>query len=84
MELWKIQSQLTVSFILIIGVDIDSSRGKFEIRITKLETNSNDQNTNNQNSPMDAGAVVLNFGHSGFDIVSDFGFISCVSGIAPF
>jgi hypothetical protein len=44
---------------------------KFEIRIPKLETNSNDQNTNDQNNPA-WFKFVLDFGHCSFDIVSDF------------
>jgi hypothetical protein len=42
-----------------------------EIRISKLETNSNDQNTNDQNNPA-WFKFVLDFGHCSFDIVSDF------------
>ena len=48
---------------------------KLEIRISKLETNSNDRNINGQNIiPKFQSAFVLNFEHSDFDIASDFVF----------
>jgi len=49
--------------------------GKSEIRISKIETNSNDQNINDQNMKQLFHYVfVLNFDHSDFYIVSDFVF----------
>jgi hypothetical protein len=49
---------------------------KSETRISKHETNPNDQNTNNRNKwqVYAVGKFVLNFENSDFDIVSDFGF----------
>ncbi len=48
---------------------------KSEIRISKHETNSNDRNLNDKNGKgHHQTAFVLNFEHSYFDIVSDFGF----------
>jgi len=46
-----------------------SGTGKSEIRISKLETNSNDQNI----KPYHKIAFDFNFEHLDFDIVSDFG-----------
>jgi hypothetical protein len=49
---------------------------KFEIRISKFETNSNDRNSNDQNKKNPKAsyhaALVLDFEHLNFDIVSDF------------
>jgi hypothetical protein len=43
--------------------------------INWVETNSNDRNNNDQNvKPTFQSAIVLNFEHSNFDIVSNFGF----------
>jgi hypothetical protein len=56
---------------------------KFEIRISKSETNSNDQNPNNQNNrahsqsihiTMYCASFVLNFENSNFGFVSNFEF----------
>ena len=52
-----------------------SVAGKSKIRISKLETNSNDRNVNDQNIKSHyQNAFVLNLDHLDFDIVSDFGF----------
>ena len=48
---------------------------KFEYRNSKLETNFNDRNINDQNiKPKFYSTFVLNFEHWDFDIVSDFVF----------
>jgi amino acid adenylation domain-containing protein len=45
---------------------------KSEIRISKFETNPNDQNSNDQNGT--TASIVLNFEHLNFEFVSDFEF----------
>ena len=47
--------------------------GKYEILISKLETNSNDRNINDQNTNLQYQNF-LNLELLDFDIVSDFGF----------
>ena len=52
-----------------------SSSRQAQIRISKFETNSNDQNINDQNIKRHRAKLllyVLNFEHLNFDIVSDF------------
>jgi hypothetical protein len=68
----KWQDKITHEFIHLTHL---SGTGKYETRISKLETNTNDQNINDQNiNPQFQNAFVLNLEHLDFDIVLDFGF----------
>ena len=52
-----------------------AERGNYQIRNTKLETNSNEQNLNDQIIILKlVNATVCDFEHLNFDIVSNFEF----------